>query len=338
MQNSKMSTSPRVGIIGAGAFGTALAIAMARAGREVVLWARNPDLAETIEKDRENRPYLPGPKLAPEISVTGELERAVACDILLLVVPAQTLRALCQRLAPLIAPSTPVVSCAKGVEQGSNCLMTEVLAAALPANPAAVLSGPTFAIEVARGLPSAVTLATEDEALGKALVANLGSRSFRPYLSLDPVGAQVGGAVKNVLAIACGIVTGRALGDNARAALITRGLAEIGRLGLAKGGQRETLMGLSGLGDLTLTCSAMQSRNYSLGVALGKGQSLTEILAERRSVSEGVYSAAAVQQLAQTLGLDMPITTAVDAVLNHDADIETSIGALLARPFRYELS
>lgn len=333
-----MSKFQSVGVIGAGAFGTALAIAMARAGRSVVLWARNPDLAAAMEKERENATYLPGPKLAAEIAVTADLGRAASCDLLLLVVPAQTLRPLCHRLAPLVDPATPLVSCAKGIEQASDCLMTEVLATELPQNPAAVLSGPTFAIEVAQGLPSAVTLAASDEALGKDLVTSLGSRSFRPYLSLDPVGAQVGGAVKNVLAIACGIVTGRTLGDNARAALITRGLAEIGRLGLALGGQRETLMGLSGLGDLTLTCSALQSRNYSLGVALGKGQPLSDILAERRSVAEGVYSAAAVHHLARKRALDMPITAAVDAVLNEGAEIENSIGGLLARPFRYELS
>lgn len=333
-----MTDVQSIGVIGAGAFGTALAIATARAGRDVVLWARDPDLVADLEKCRENTVYLPGPRLAPDIAVTADLDRAAACDALLLVVPAQTLRATCRRLAPLIAPGTPLVSCAKGIEQESDCLMTEVLAAELPENPAAVLSGPTFAIEVARGLPSAVTLAASDEALGRQLVLSLGSRSFRPYLSMDPVGAQVGGAVKNVLAIACGIVTGRSLGDNARAALITRGLAEIGRLGLAKGGRRETLMGLSGLGDLTLTCGAMQSRNYSLGVALGEGQDLDEILSVRRSVAEGVYSAAAVHHLARKLALDMPITVAVDAVLNHGADIESTVGGLLARPFKYELS
>ena len=333
-----MSGFQSIGVIGAGAFGTALAMAAERAGRAVLLWARNPDLAAALEAKRENDVYLPGPKLGPNIRVTAELAEAAACDLLLLVVPAQTLRAICGRLAPLVAAGTPLVSCAKGIEQDSDCLMTEVMAAELPENPATVLSGPTFAIEVARGLPSAVTLAASDEALGREMVLSLGSRAFRPYLSTDPVGAQVGGAVKNVLAIACGIVTGRALGDNARAALVTRGLAEIGRLGHAKGGKRETLMGLSGLGDLTLTCSAMQSRNYSLGAALGEGRSLTDILAERRSVAEGVHSAAAVHHLAQQLGLDMPITAAVDAVLNQGADIEGTIGDLLARPFKYEVS
>jgi glycerol-3-phosphate dehydrogenase (NAD(P)+) len=200
----------------------------------------------------------------------------------------------------------------------------------------AVLSGPTFAAEVARGLPTAVTLATREPELGADLVAALGSRGFRPYLSDDPVGAEVGGAVKNVVAIACGIVSGRRMGDNARAALITRGLAEIVRLGVAMGGRAETLMGLSGLGDLTLTCSAMQSRNYSLGVALGEGRALEEILAERNTVAEGVFSAAAVTALARRLAVDMPIAAAVDQVLNRGADLDETIQELLARPFRAE--
>jgi glycerol-3-phosphate dehydrogenase (NAD(P)+) len=215
-------------------------------------------------------------------------------------------------------------------------LMSEVLAKTLPGRPVAVLSGPTFAAEVARGRPSAITLATENEALGSALVAAIGSRFFRPYYSNDTVGAQVGGAVKNVLAIACGIVAGRALGDNARAALITRGLAEITRLGQAMGARPATLMGLSGLGDLTLTCSAMQSRNFSLGCALGEGRALAEVLAERRSVTEGVHTAGAVCALARRHRLEMPIAAAVDAIVNRAAAVEETINALLSRPFRAE--
>jgi glycerol-3-phosphate dehydrogenase (NAD(P)+) len=214
--------------------------------------------------------------------------------------------------------------------------MTEVLAETLPDNPVAVLSGPTFAIEVARGLPSAVALACGDVKLGAELVTALGSRTFRPYLSGDPVGAEIGGAVKNVMAIACGIVMGRGLGDNARAALITRGLAEVARFALAKGGRSETLMGLSGLGDLTLTCSAMQSRNFSLGVALGQGRRLEDVLAERHSVAEGVYTSAALAGVAQLIGVDMPIVAAVDAVLNRGAEIDGTIQGLLARPFKAE--
>ena len=333
-----MTPLQRIGVIGAGAFGTALAMAAERAGRDVLLWARDPALAAELSETRKNTAYLPGQRLGPGIEVTADMAQVGTSDLLLLVVPAQYLRTICRRLGPQLSKAMPLVSCAKGIEQESGALMTEVITEELPENPVAVLSGPTFAAEVAKGLPSAVTLAAADEALGGELVRSLGSRAFRPYLSTDLVGAQVGGAVKNVLAIACGIVTGRALGDNARAALITRGLAEIGRLGRAKGGKRETLMGLSGLGDLTLTCSAMQSRNYSLGVALGQGRSLKEVLAERRSVAEGVFSAAAVNQVALGLNLEMPITAAVDAVLNRGAEIDPTIRDLLARPFKHELS
>src|ERR1700730_2717385 len=219
--------------------------------------------------------------------------------------------------------------CTTGIEERSGALMSELVAASLPGAAIAVLSGPTFAGEVARGLPTAVTLATTHAALGQRLIAALGTRSFRPYLSDDTPGAEIGGAVKNVLAIACGIVTGRKLGDNARAALITRGLAEMVRLAVAKGGRAETLMGLSGLGDLTLTCTGLQSRNHSLGVALGEGKGLAEILGPRRSIAEGVASAAAVTKLAARLHVEMPIVAAVDAILNRGADIGATIEKLL---------
>ncbi len=326
----------RIGIVGAGAWGTALGQTAVRAGRDVMLWARDPVLAKTIEAQHENPLYLPGVKLDPALHATGDLAEAAAADAVLLVTPAQHVRATAKALAPHLLPETCVVVCAKGIEQKSGALMTEVLAETLPDQPIAVLSGPTFAIEVARGQPTAVTLAATDAKLGAALVVGLGSRGFRPYLSNDPIGAEVGGAVKNVIAIACGIVAGRKMGDNARAALITRGLAEVVRLGLAKGGRAETLMGLSGLGDLTLTCSAMQSRNFSLGVLLGEGQKLEKILAGRRSVAEGVFSAAAVTALAERLAVEMPIANAVDAVLNQGAGIVETIEGLLARPFRAE--
>jgi glycerol-3-phosphate dehydrogenase (NAD(P)+) len=329
----------RIGIVGAGAWGTALAQAAIGAGREVVLWAREPALVETINRDHENTDYLPGVPLDPKLRATGDLAEAAAADSVLLVTPAQHLREVSGTLAPHLAENVSIVVCAKGIEQRTGALMTEVLAETLPGRPRAVLSGPTFAAEVARGLPTAVTLAAEDAVLGAALVIALGSSRFRPYLSDDPIGAEIGGgAVKNVIAIACGIVAGRRLGDNARAALITRGLAEVVRLGLVKGGRSETLMGLSGLGDLTLTCSALQSRNFSLGAALGEGRALDEILAERRSVAEGVFSAAAVTELAERSGIEMPIVAAVDAVLNHGAEIDATIEGLLARPFRAELS
>ena len=326
----------RIGIIGAGAWGTALAATARRAGRDVVLWARDPDLAEGINLRNENRLYLPGVPLDPEIRATAEPAALAEAEVLLMVAPAQHLRAVSARLADHIPEGRPVVVCAKGIEQVSGKLMTEVLAETLPGRPLAVLSGPNLATEIACGLPAATTLAAEDKALAERLAAALGSKTFRPYISPDTVGAQVGGAVKNVIAIACGIVGGRRLGNNARAALITRGLAEVVRLGRAKGGRAETLMGLSGLGDLTLTCTSISSRNHSLGRALGEGRELDEIMAKRRSVAEGVFSAQAVVALAETLNVAMPISAAVDAILNRGAGIDETIEALLARPFRAE--
>lgn len=327
----------RIGVVGGGAWGTALALAALRAGRDTVLWAREPAVVAAMSLHRENRDYLPGVPLPAELRVSGDLNALSDRDAVLLVTPAQHARAACARLAPVLRPGTPVIVCAKGIELDSFALMSEAVAAALPAGtPVAILSGPTFAAEVARGLPTAVTLACADHELGAALVAALGSRTFRPYRSADVVGSQIGGAVKNVLAIACGVVEGRNLGDNARAALITRGLAEITRLALALGGRAETLMGLSGLGDLTLTCSSLQSRNMSLGAALGEGRALADILAARRSVAEGVYTAAAVVGLAGRLGVDMPICAAVDAILNRGAGLDETIDGLLSRPFRGE--
>src|SRR6266851_5071285 len=326
----------RIGIIGGGAWGTALAVTARRAGRDVVLWAREAEVVAAINERHENPLFLPGIAIDAAVAATGDLATAAAADAVLLVVPAQHLRAIAGAIAPSLPPGTAVVICAKGVEETSGALLSEIAAAALPGSGLAVLSGPTFAGEVARGLPTAVTLATADPVLGRALIVALGTRSFRPYLGDDVVGAEIGGAVKNVLAIACGIVAGRRLGDNARAALITRGIAEMVRLARAKGGRAETLMGLSGLGDLTLTCTALQSRNHSLGVALGEGKSLAEILGSRRSIAEGVSSAAAVSALARRLAVDMPIVAAVDAILHRGAAIDESIAGLLARPFRAE--
>ena len=332
-----------IGVIGAGAWGTALAVAARRAGRDVVLWARRPELAARLNAARENADYLPGVALDPAIQASGELETAARCEALLLAVPAQHMRWIGGALAPLVPPGPagpPLVICAKGIEQESGALMGEVLAAVLPGRRLAVLSGPTFAAEVGRGLPSAVTLAAEDAAqshfLAQSLAAALGSATFRPYSTDDVLGAQLGGALKNVIAIACGVVSGRALGDNARAALITRGLAEIMRLGVALGARRETLMGLSGLGDLTLTCTGSLSRNYTLGRALGEGQSLAAILGARRSVAEGVFSASAAVQRAARHGVEMPIAQAVDAILNRGAALDDVIQGLLARPFTAE--
>ncbi len=328
----------RVSVIGAGAWGTALAIVLRRARQDVLVWARTPDVARTVREQHENPLYLPGQRLDRAIRATGDLYEASQCDIALLVTPAQHLRTVATQLEPHLSRATPVIICAKGIERESGLLMTEVVAATLPGRPVAVLSGPTFAAEVARGLPTAVTLACTDSRLGSDLMQAIGTATFRPYLSDDPIGAEIGGAVKNVLAIACGICMGRRLGENARAALMTRGLAEIIRLGLARGAQPATLMGLSGLGDLSLTCNGQQSRNLSLGIALGERRRLEDVLGERRSVAEGVASAGAVVALARRLGVEMPICAAVDAIVNDGADVDAAIAGLLDRPFTVELT
>lgn len=327
----------RVGVIGGGAWGTALAVVAWRAGRDVTLWAREPEVVAAINGQHLNPLYLPDVALDPAIVATGDMIAAVKADIILLVAPAQHMREVCATLAPHIKAKTPVVVCAKGIERGTSALMTDVVAEALPQAALMVLSGPTFAGEVALGLPTAITLGVSDQALGRQVAAAISSTTFRPYLSDDVVGAEVGGAVKNVLAIGCGMADGKGLGANARAALLTRGLAEILRLALARGGKPETLMGLSGLGDLVLTATSLQSRNYSLGVALGKGQTLDEVLGARRSVTEGVTTAEAVVTLAAKLKVDMPICTAINRVLNHGAVIDDMLRGLLERPLRDEV-
>lgn len=326
----------RIGIIGAGAWGTALAMVAMRAGRAVVIWAHEPEVADDINRRHANPLYLPGVALDPGIRATADPAEAADADAVMLTMPAQHLRQLARRLAPQWRKGTPALVCAKGIEQESGALLSEVVAEELPSAQVAVLSGPTFASEVARDLPTAVTLAAKDAELAAALARALGTSRFRMYISPDVVGAEIGGAVKNVIAIACGIVEGRKLGDNARAALITRGLAEIIRLARAKGGDARTLMGLSGLGDLTLTCNAVQSRNFSLGQALGRDQPLPKILAERTTIAEGVFSASSVVALAKRLNVEMPICAAVDAVLNRGADLDSTIASLLARPVGIE--
>lgn len=327
----------RIAVVGAGAWGTALALVARRAGRRVALWARESEVVDAINRDCRNPLFLPGIVLDPGIAATTDPDEALdGADAVLLVVPAQYLRATAAQVGARLPAGVPVIVCAKGIERSTGELMSAVTIDACPQGPVAVLSGPTFAIEVARGLPTAITLATDDAELGRRLVAALGTRTFRPYLGDDPVGAQVGGAVKNVIAIACGIVEGRQLGENARAALMTRGLAEMMRLGVRLGGKRETMMGLSGLGDLVLTCNSDLSRNCSLGIALGSGKTLAEALAGKRSVAEGVEGSAAVRALADKLEVDMPITFAVDAILHHGADISATIGQLLARSFKAE--
>lgn len=323
-------------VLGGGAWGTALAQVAAMAGRQVHWWVRDPAQVAAIHVARRNTAVLPDIPINPAITVTADLDLAAAAPLILAVVPAQALRSVLVRLAPYSAPGTVIVVCAKGVEQGSLALMTEVLAETVPQARPAVLSGPGFAKDVAKGLPTATTLACMDPALGAQLVATLGLPTFRPYLTDDLIGTEVGGAVKNVLAIACGISEGRGLGEGARAALITRGFAEMCRLGVAMGARLETLNGLCGLGDLVLTCVSRSSRNTALGVALGQGTPLKEALAGGRGVAEGAASAPAVVALAARHGIDMPISRAVAAVLDGSLLVDAAMAQLLSRPFRAE--
>jgi glycerol-3-phosphate dehydrogenase (NAD(P)+) len=326
----------RLAIIGGGAWGTALAIAARRAGSAPILWARNRAVVAAINDRHENPFLLPGVALDPGIAATTELGAASAdAEAALLVVPAQSLRGVLETHRRSLPPGLPVLHCAKGIESHSLSLMSQVGAEILPASPFAVLSGPSFAAEVARDLPTAVTIAGHDAALVRAFMKALGSTRFRPYLSPDPVGAQLGGAVKNVVAIACGIVFGFGLGENARAALITRGLAEIGRLGLSMGARAETFQGLSGFGDLVLSCTAAQSRNHRLGLALGRGEGLEAAIGGRLLV-EGVATAAAVVRLAQRQSVEMPVSEAVAGVLYGGLSIAAAIDRLLRRPYRSE--
>ena len=326
----------RVGVIGGGAWGTALAQVCARAGREVILWAREPDVVESVNARHENVSFLAGIPLEPQIRATGQLSDLAGADLVLAVPPAQHMRSTLLAFAPHARPGLPVLLCSKGVEQGSLKLMTEVLAETLPEAAPAVLSGPSFAAEVARGLPTAVTLACPDMAQAEKLAEAIATPMFRPYFATDMNGAEAGGAVKNVLAIACGIVEGRGLGRSAHAALITRGFSELTRLAIALGGEAETVAGLCGLGDLVLTCSSPQSRNMSVGLALGKGLTLEEALTGKLSVAEGVASAPAVRDLARKLGVETPICEAVAAILDGKVGVDVAIQALLSRPLREE--
>jgi glycerol-3-phosphate dehydrogenase (NAD(P)+) len=325
-----------VGIIGGGAWGTALAQTMRMAGRDALLWAREPEVVHAINASHTNDPFLPGVPLDPGLQATANLAGLAALDILLMVAPAQHVRSVAATLEPLIAAGKPLVLCAKGLEQATGKLLGEVIAEVLPQATLAVLSGPSFAADVVRGLPAALTLACADDSLGTRLVETLAYRQFRLYRSSDVIGVQLGGAVKNVLAIAAGIVEGKGLGASAHAALVTRGFAELRRFGEALGARADTLIGLSGLGDLLLTCGSPQSRNMSLGRALGQGQTLQSILGSRRSVAEGVYTAAAVAKVAAERGIDMPISLAVHAIISGKATVDEAIEALLSRPLRSE--
>ncbi len=323
----------RIGIIGGGAWGTALAQVAATGDRETLLWAREPDVVASINSTHENSVFLPATPLSPAIRATSDLADLATCDAWLVVTPAQHMRAV---LASAPCNGRPLVLCAKGIEEGSGELLHTVASAVCPDAGIAVLSGPTFAHEVAAGLPTAVTLACEDEALGAALRARLSLPTFRTYGTDDVAGAEVGGAVKNVLAIACGVVEGRGLGQNARAALIARGFAEMTRFGLAMGARRETLAGLSGFGDLVLTCSSTSSRNYSLGKGLGEGRAASDLMADRRTVAEGAFTAPVLDRLAKAKNIDMPIVAAVAALLSGAAGVDEVLEGLLSRPSRPE--
>ncbi len=331
-----MSEILQVGVLGAGAWGTALAVVAARAGRRVTLWAHDPAVADALQAERVNQAYLPGVDLGPAIRATADIGDLAGCDLVLASPPAQHMREVLGRFAPHVRHGLPVALCAKGIEQGSSKLMTQVLAEALPSAAPAVLSGPSFAIDVARGLPAAVTLACDDAVCAERIARAIATPTFRPYLSTDLVGAEAGGAVKNVLAIACGVVEGRNMGKSAHAALITRGFAEMTRFAVALGARPETLAGLCGLGDLVLTCSSPQSRNMSLGLALGQGMSVSEALAGKRTVAEGAASAPALRALARQLGVETPICEAVAALLAGETDVAGAIDSLLSRPLKTE--
>ncbi|MEO7634176.1 MAG: NAD(P)H-dependent glycerol-3-phosphate dehydrogenase [Sphingomicrobium sp.] len=323
----------KLGVLGGGAWGTALAQVAAAAGDHTLIWAREPEVVETINRDHENAMFLGGIPLSPAIRATGDLADMAACDALLVVTPAQHMRAV---LAAAPVGPRPLILCSKGIEEGSGRLLHDVARETCPDAAVAVLSGPSFAAEVARGLPTAVTLATLEPALLEQLRAALARPNFRIYVSDDVAGAEIGGAVKNVLAIACGVVEGKGLGQNARAALIGRGFAEMTRFGIAFGARRETLAGLSGLGDLVLTCSSTSSRNYSLGLGLGQGRAAADLLADRRTVAEGAFTAPVLARLANEKGIDMPIVDAVDALIAGRATVDQVLEQLLARPPRAE--
>ncbi|MEO8319955.1 MAG: NAD(P)H-dependent glycerol-3-phosphate dehydrogenase [Bradyrhizobium sp.] len=328
LSNSARDNS--VGVIGAGAYGTALACAVARAGRDVVLYARSAERAAQIKATRQN-PKLPGVSVDATIAISADIAVAARAGIILIATPAQSLREAATALVPHLKPATPVVACAKGIERGTHLFMTEVIAEALPNAIPAILSGPNFADDVARGLPTAVTLACRDEKLASDLVQMLGSSTFRPYHTTDVRGVEIGGAAKNVLAIAAGIVVGRKLGASAQAALTTRGFSELARLGRACGARAETLAGLSGLGDLILSCASLQSRNFAFGIALGRGQTPA-----RDKLAEGEFTAPVLIELAASRNVDMPVSNAVAAILSGKVTIDAAIEGLLTRPFKAE--
>jgi glycerol-3-phosphate dehydrogenase (NAD(P)+) len=329
-------TIDRIGVIGGGAWGTALAHLAAQAGRTSLLWARDAIMVETINGNHENSRYLSGVQLDDRLRATTELSQVCETDAILLVVPAQAIRGIIDQLAPIVPKNVPLICCAKGLELTTGHLMSEVIEKSLPNHPVGCLSGPTFAAESVRGMPTAVTLAIADPKLGAAMAAAISTPTFRPYISDDVVGAEVGGALKNVLAIACGIAAGIGMGENTRAALITRGLAEAIRLATTLGGRSETLSGLAGLGDLAMTCASRQSRNFRFGEALGQEVPMDKILEEMGGVVEGRHTARAIIMRAAELAIELPICQAVDTVLNQGAGLRVTIDGLMRRPLRME--
>lgn len=332
-----MTIRTKVGILGAGSWGTALAILANRASSDVTLWTRNETVLHGIRDKRVNEAYLKDFFIDPSIEVTSELADVKQCDLLIISIPSQSVRTACIALSDLIDPELPILISSKGIERGSLALMSEVVNAILPSNPVAVLSGPNFALEAAKGLPTATTLACTDPVLAEHISYAIGGRAFRPYLTDDLIGAQVGGAVKNVIALACGIAAGKKLGENARAALITRGLAEITRMTRIKGGREETMMGLCGIGDLVLTCTSTKSRNFALGVELGKGKPVREALpGHLHGLTEGVVTADSVYEISMKQGISMPICSTVYHILKSNMTVQEGINDLLGRPFAAE--
>jgi len=324
-----------IAVIGAGAWGTALALVASRAGRNVTLWSREPEVTHSILATRENALFLPGIPLPDNIVATANIMEAISSDAMLLVAPAQHIRAVATELARAIAPGTPLVLCAKGIERGSGKLLTEVLAEAAPNAEPAILSGPSFARDVARDLPTALTIAAKKD-IAFRLAASLGHAGFRPYASEDLIGVALGGAAKNVYAIGCGIVAGMGLGENARAALLTRSFAELCRLGTALGARNETLMGLSGLGDLVLTATSLSSRNYSFGFHLGEGRATAELTAPGHPLAEGVETAAALVARAGRRRIELPVAEAIADILTGKLTLADAIPRLMARPLKAE--
>lgn len=331
-----MKAIETIGIIGGGAFGTALGLTAARAGRNVRLWARDPEIAASIRTRRQNPKYLPGITFDEDLQATTSLAEAADADAVLLVTPAQTTRSLLAELNATGAIRGPLVLCAKGIEQTTGKLLSQVIEEELPGVEAGVLSGPSFADDIARGLPTAVTVAAGSADTARSLCKALQSACFRPYASVDLVGTQVGGALKNVLAIACGAVAGRKLGASAQAALTARSFAELTRLGTAMGAQAETLTGLSGLGDLVLTCSSSQSRNFSFGMRLGEGFLASELIAAGGKLAEGAYSARVAVNLARQHQVDVPICKTVAQMIDADLSIDDALNTLMARPLKSE--